>query len=294
MHANNENVIFSDISDANLPVNLPSVLFTKWVTSAAPAIDLRGAQLSPAQWCTLTAAILKTPTTAVRSLHLEAGSHISLVALQMRRIKHAGLQNFKCPCSAFLGAKKRARDSCVTPEAKMLRFTGFCNVCKKLMTHTSDGAQCDVHDMHLQISSIMAQEHMQMLGAAQAVVTHISTLQTLGLHNLLLSPHMLIRFEEVLASLPASLTQLHLTTASAYGCTFGEHEKVQFFRAVAQVCSLRELHMKEWETFVGKDAYICTEPLLSIPKLKICVPAVKESAAFPCSLKFQALSPEML
>ena len=55
---------------------LPEHLLTKWIASNTTSIDLRGAQLSPAQWCTLTAAILHTPTTAVTSVHLAAGSKL--------------------------------------------------------------------------------------------------------------------------------------------------------------------------------------------------------------------------
>ena len=78
-----------------------------------------------------------------------------------------------------------------------------------------------------------------------------------------------------------------MSTSEAPDFVFGVHEKERFFGAVAQVHSLRELHMHQWESFVGQDdTKRCVGPLLLMPKLKIFVPTVKNNAAFPSSLTF--------
>ena len=136
-----------------------------------------------------------------------------------------------------------------------------CETCGMDGNTCSEQGSLDVDRLRIERSNIIAYDYMHMLGAAQGVVSHTTSLHTLGLHELHLSPHLLDPFEQLLGSLPASLSQLHLSTKDARGYTFGVREKRRFFRAVAQVRSLKELHMPLWRTFVGHDAQKCTEPL---------------------------------
>ena len=120
------------------------------------------------------------------------------------------------------------------------------------------------------------------------IVSHTSALHTLGLYAVYLAPQLLSVFKNLLASLPASLTQLNLTTHYMYAQIVRLETKTQFFRAVAQVRSLKELHMSQWKAFVGDHAGICCEPLRSIAGLRTVVPTVEQSAACPAGLTFQA------
>ena len=141
-----------------------------------------------------------------------------------------------------------------------------------------------------QLNLVVEQDHMQMLGAAQVITPHTSALQLLGLHHLYLTPNLLEPLQRLLGSLPDTVTKLNLTTCAACGDleVFGVHEKALFFRAVAQVHSLKELHMPQWKAFVGDHAGICCEPLRSIAGLRTVVPTVEQSAACPAGLTFQA------
>ena len=45
-------------------------------------------------------------------------------------------------------------------------------------------------------------------------------------------------------------------------------EKTLFFQAVAQLKGLKELHMPQWDVFIGRDARACVEPLRRLQDLK--------------------------
>ena len=55
-----------------------------------------------------------------------------------------------------------------------------------------------------------------------------------------------------------------------------------FFRAVVRVAGLVELHMNDWERFVASDACMVTEPLQSLPGLKILVPRIRGPKGIAC------------
>ena len=132
----------------------------------------------------------------------------------------------------------------------------------------------------------LSQDNALLLISMQAVVAHTTSLKVLGMHNIHLSDEVMPTLDSLLKMLPPTLIQLHITTHSFEPVSVQVKEK--FFRAVAQVHTLQELHMPEWEAFVGTDAAICTEPLLGLPVLRIVVPEVQETEAFPAGLSFVA------
>lgn len=284
VHPENHSIVFSVIDAAEKAVCLPASLFNKWISSIAPAIDLRGVALNPAQWCTLTAAILHTAAGAVTSLHLEATSKLKPVADSFKLMENFGSQTLTCTKSTC-----RAGENKVIPVTGKLKATssGECPTCREVLTSTR---RCDysVQQIRKEMSNLLVFDQMQMLAAAQGVVPHTSCLEVLGFHNLHLTPQLIPAFEQLVDSLPASLTQLHLSTCKASDFKFGVQERTLFFKAVAQVRNLRELHMAQWEAFVGSDASICAEPLQFMPGLRIFVPTLKQTAAFPSGLAFQA------
>lgn len=258
----------------------------KWIASAAPHINLREADFSPAQWCTVTAALLRTPPSAVTSLHLAASSKLTHDHEELETLHQGRSTGWTCQ-----------RATCRSP-GNVMRHTGKvvhllkCETCGNDKSLLTEQCSIDLERLRLERSNIVAYDNMQMLGAVQAVVSHTTALRTLGLHDLYLSPHFFNAFEELLGSLPTSLTKLHLTTVEAYGYTFGVREKRRFFRAVAQVRTLKELHMPLWEAFVGRDAQECTDALQCMAGLIIVVPSLPSlfpnSSAYPSSLNFQA------
>ena len=97
------------------------------------------------------------------------------------------------------------------------------------------------------------------------------------------------RHGEAGAQVNSEEDEAELITRNEFGQgTVGVEEKKQFFRAVALVRSLKELHMPQWKAFVGGHAGFCCEPLRSIPWLRMLVPTVQQSPAFPPGLIFQA------
>lgn len=83
--------------------------------------------------------------------------------------------------------------------------------------------------------------------------------------------------------------QLSLTTStipsSSANALVQDFEKTMLFKAVALLRGLKELHMAEWEAFVGSE-YSCSMPLWAVPGLSIHVRKVKDTAAFTPHLKF--------
>lgn len=153
----------------------------------------------------------------------------------------------------------------------------------------------------------MSFEYMHMLGALEGAVLNMTHLQHLGLHNLYLTPHLIPALEQLFVSLPSSLTKLTLHTCGANGGNqFGEPHKLMFFRAVSRIESLQELHMSQWDVFVGSRDIgasavrrvisraacpsslepVCAEPLQSMSGLRVFVSNLQESVAFPLGLAF--------
>lgn len=257
-------------------VCLSAPFMTSWVIASAPHIDLQMAELSPSQWCIFTAALLHTPPSAVTSLHLSAGSKLKDLATQFSTQTVSRCDG----CALF---------DCGSPEER-IDVVSDCVHCNSKCTR----GVADMTATCQQLNLVVEQDHMQVLGAAQVITAHTCTLQLLGLHNLDLTPHLLEPLHRLLGSLPDTVTQLKLTTCKACGDlgVFGVHEKKQFFRAVAQVRSLRELHMPQCAAFVGGDidkVSSCVEPLQSMAKLKIFVPQVGKTSAFSPNLTFHAI-----
>lgn len=136
------------------------------------------------------------------------------------------------------------------------------------------------------LSDSLSLNFKHMLGAIEGAMSHMTHLQHLDLHDLRLTPLMIPALEQLLGNLPTSVTQLTLSTVSPHLVEFGGVHKLLFFRAVSRIHSLQELHMREWQQFVGSDATVCAEPLQSMPGLRIFVPRVRESPAFPPGLTF--------
>lgn len=164
------------------------------------------------------------------------------------------------------------------------------------MSHHVKGALNEVHKRRYhhdpppyadRFSNSMSFEFMHMLGAVEAAVTNMSNLQHFGLFYISLTPHLIPALEQLLGSLPNSVTKLTLDTERyPNSVQFGEVHKRMFFRAVSRVESLQELHMQGWEQFVGSTASVCAEPLQSMPGLRIFVPTVRVSDTFPPGLVF--------
>lgn len=121
-------------------------------------------------------------------------------------------------------------------------------------------------------------------------VHRLEQLEHLGLHQVPLIPQLMSALAELLSSCPRAVTTLTLTTVRVDGHVCGVVEKLLFFRAVAMVQGLRELHMPDWEAFVGDDATVSTEPLHSLIHLEsIFLTEMKQTAAFPSTLIFQSV-----
>ena len=116
----------------------------------------------------------------------------------------------------------------------------------------------------------------------------MTSLKHLGLHNIRISFPVVCNLGQFLSSLPRCVTTLTLAEVDVGGASEGD--KVLLFRAVALVRGLRDLHVPEWEAVVGGAAAACAQPLRALPHLHtIYVAEVKQSAAFPPGLNFQAI-----
>ena len=115
------------------------------------------------------------------------------------------------------------------------------------------------------------------LAAVQSVVAHASHLQCLGLY-MFLTDHDVCNIRQLLTALPAGLIDLHLriSTCGMSLITVGGR-KAALFKAVAQMRSLRKLHMSQWNKLVGDHAEACTQPLRWLPGLKIVAPSLGTS-----------------
>ena len=301
VHPNDDKAVYSTTS-AKVAVWLPQALFVKWAAaaaaaaSAAPAIDLRGVQLTPSQWCMLAVAVCRMPEDAVchmpedalTSMHLRGTTLLDGVEEKLEIMRtYPNPSHFYCSCKTGMDVRV----------GENLPFMAHCGMlvpvsqCPSCLMGPSNGDRLEsvLKPPSAPIRNIIAHDHMQMLGTVQAVVSFTTALHTLGLHDLQLFPQSISALEDLFGSLPESLTHLHLSTRNEFGQgTVGVEEKKQFFRAVALVRSLKELHMPQWKAFVGGHAGFCCEPLRSIPWLRMLVPTVQQSPAFPPGLIFQA------
>lgn len=117
----------------------------------------------------------------------------------------------------------------------------------------------------------------------------MTSLQHMGLHNIHIFFPVVCNLGQLLSSLPRCVTTLTLAEVELRGSNEGD--RVLLFRAVALVRGLRELHVPQWEALVGGAAAACAQPLRALPHLHtIYVAEVKQSAAFPPGLNFQAIS----
>jgi hypothetical protein len=224
-----------------------------WMASivSTPSIDLRGTVLTPAQWCMLAAAISQTPSNAIKSLHLEAGSNLKVVAQVFARNPMG---------SKYLGYYQ----NCGSVKYATFAFGNAncnCSGCNELQIYRPAVMMCSLEGIRVRVINSFAQERMQLFGTVQSIVSHTFFLQTLGLHSVLLTSQSMYELQQLLVVLPATLTELHISTCEVPGFTVAKEDKTLFFKAVAQVSSLRELHMPQWKYFVGEDASVCTEPL---------------------------------
>lgn len=68
--------------------------------------------------------------------------------------------------------------------------------------------------------------------------------------------------------IPTSVAASTKTQAQTNAGRLTPLEKTLFFKAVAQLHSLKELHIPQWDVLVGKDARACIEPLRQLSELK--------------------------
>lgn len=128
----------------------------------------------------------------------------------------------------------------------------------------------------------------QLLCTLGGAVQQLTQLHHLGLYRVPVTVRSIAALGQLVYNLPASVTELTLSTTTVKNSTVGVSEKLQFFRAVAVVVSLKELHMPEWEQFVGEDSVDCVEPWYGVASLEtVYVQEVKENCSFPPGLSFK-------
>jgi hypothetical protein len=126
-----------------------------------------------------------------------------------------------------------------------------------------------------------------LLRTLAGVLPQLITLEHVGLHNLPLQRQLMPALGQVLIDLPPSVTALTLSTPLSRRNEAGWLQRSMLFNAIGMIRSLRELHMREWEVFVGDDG-ACVEPLFHLPHLQaVYVRSVKQSSAFPSKLPFK-------
>jgi hypothetical protein len=150
----------------------------------------------------------------------------------------------------------------------------------------------DIDDLATPEPSEYNREVLCMMGG---MLQRLKGLQHLGLHNLPLQSWLGCALGQVFADMPDTLTCLTLSTSinkstsdSTGSAAVQGFERAMVFKAVAHLKRLKELHMPEWEAFVGC-APSCCAPLRAVPGLTIYVSEVKNSPAFPHYLKFSAI-----
>ena len=126
-----------------------------------------------------------------------------------------------------------------------------------------------------------------MLQALQIIVSHTSSLHTLGISNLHVTETVVFQFERLVHCLPASMRQLHLCTSYIRDQRYWRSQE-RFVSAISQINTLEELHELGWETLMahGYDQIFAVS-LSKLPKLKIMVPSeahVKYSILPPLSI----------
>jgi predicted Zn-ribbon and HTH transcriptional regulator len=137
------------------------------------------------------------------------------------------------------------------------------------------------------LTSASGEEYCHMLSILGGVAVHLTKLQHLGLHDIAVTPWLVRSLGQVFIHLPDRVTQLTIAISSSQLIPDGGITQMMFFKAVALLRGLRELHMPDWEEFVGS-APSCSAPLRALPGLVIHVREVKHTAAFPRTLKFHA------
>lgn len=113
---------------------------------------------------------------------------------------------------------------------------------------------CAVKSLHVKLPN---SDHLHKLefNALQGIVAHTSHLQCLGLYDLNIGAQHLPALHQLFSKCPNSLTNLLLIHRE--GAEGGVPETHSLFTAVAQLHSLRELHMPPWASFADDRAGPC-------------------------------------
>lgn len=235
-------------------------MLSKWVTAIAPVVHLRKISLTAAQWGILSIALAQTAHEDVTELHLTASSELSELATWCQGALNAPRTEISCTCE---NVDKKQYVSGV-----ILRATGDDHPgpfeyhlprpkCRYAYHINPNVPRLILKYLCTPVTKTFGQDMTVILGSAQAIVSHTSSLWVLGLHNIHLTGEVMSLLEFLLESLPPTLMELHISIHNPAFRQLSVQMKERFFKAVAHVHSLQELHMPGWQHFVGSDARIC-------------------------------------
>jgi hypothetical protein len=244
------------INGFNQALYLPQDLLSHWLTTRE-VLDLRTTALTALQWSRLFAALM------------QGGLHLTEIYIRIDNLP----DGYYAPCEILAGAL----ESCI----KRSDYIPKEQLVEELRSLKSDGLVKCGND------SMAQQGHI--VSTLAEVLPQLTSLKHVGLLNLPMHRQLMPVLGQVLMSLPPSVTTLTLTiAASAKRDKVGLLQKSMLFNAMAWVKSLRELHMPNWEVFVGDDG-ACVEPLCHLPHLQaVYVTKVEQSSAYRAKLPFKA------
>lgn len=238
-------------------LHLPQDLLARWISSAAHVIALQTVQASPTEWDRLFNALLHS-TVAITNLSIGAPWGPDIVPNSTGDVL---LQNVK----KEIGQLRCSR--CNTTPYSTFKF------------NWKNTGQCINRDVRARA--------IEVLRALAGVLPQLDSLQHLSLHIFTLTHQLLPVICELLLDLPSSVTALTINATNAQSMTCLHRSMV--FSAIAQVTSLKELHIPDWEASVGRDL-ACVEPLYRLPHLDVVyVRGLKSSSAFPAGLDFKEI-----
>lgn len=267
-------------------LHLPQDFLGRWIECNGPVLDLDSLEATELQWNRLLTELPRLSSVV---------SELIICPPTEPEVEAPGEELLKQLCSDCGAVAISKCATCSRREQKSGKFDtavpGMIAYCRRC-SNASASRRLASRNFVKSLTTVMRKSRgsfalpTEFVRCLAGVLPQLSSLQHLGLRNLNLQRDVVPALGQILLDLPPSVTKLTLQFSKVGKL---EHQQRNaLFSAIAQVASLKELHIPDWEAIVGSDvAYV--EPLYRLPHLEVVyVGEVKDSSTFPATLNFQS------